>query len=161
MTWDAHDEAERRRVPVHRVDLPGGLRGVLVQQGERAMILLDRGLEVVERIAVLTHELVHLERGGSGDVPGMPDWLATLVEREEERVERITAERLLPASRLAAWLDGLDDDAQVSAWDVAEAFDVTLSVAQRALVADRERRRVEGCPAGCWCRSALRVVRRG
>ncbi len=161
MSWDAEDEAVRRRVPVHRVDLPGGLRGVLVQQGARAMILLDRGLDLVERLAVLTHELVHLERGGSGDVPGMPDWLATLVEREEERVERITAARLLPASDLAAWLDRLPEDAQVSAWDVAQEFGVALSVAQRALAADRDRRRVENCPAGCWCRSALRVVRRG
>jgi Zn-dependent peptidase ImmA (M78 family) len=73
--------------------LPDPLMGLWDQRTRT--VWLDSRLTPVERRCTLAHELVHAERG---DVPcGDP----ALDARQETRVEREAARRLLPLARLA------------------------------------------------------------
>lgn len=123
------------------VDLPRNLRAVLARRGPDRVILIDRSLTPAERLAALAHELVHDERGGVGRAPAPPHPLARVIGREEERVDRIVAERLLPLPRLAEFLTMTADVAEpVEAWQVAEEFGVPIEYAARAMRALVERR---------------------
>ncbi len=56
--------AARRWCAVHEVDLPAGLQGVYIMEGD--MILLDRRLSDVERRCVLAHEISHARHRDGG-----------------------------------------------------------------------------------------------
>lgn len=85
---------------------------------------------------MLTHELVHDERGGGASFPGQPATWEAVVRREELRVDAEVARRLVPADELRARCAALGsvDDADVA--ELADHFDVpeaVLRVALRAL----------------------------
>jgi Zn-dependent peptidase ImmA (M78 family) len=101
-------------------------------------ILINRHLDPSERLAALTHELVHLERGGGCHTPGLPDRLRPLVTREERRVDHIAALRLVPEADLRAFVEARLSVGPVSAWDIADHFGVPLPV---AILAGDELRR--------------------
>ena len=120
----------RRHITLHRTPLHGPLRGIYAPRGDRAVILLDTNLSRRERAATLAHELVHDERGGGADAEWMPATWAAVVARDEATVERIAALRLLPADELVEWLASRIDLGGVTAWEIADAFDVTETVAK-------------------------------
>jgi hypothetical protein len=98
------------------------------------VIVVDPSLAGADRRAVLTHELVHHERGGAverADAP--PAWLP-MVDREERAVDREVARRLVPSSEL--WTLVTERDAGgggVDAAEVADHFDVPRWVAELAI----------------------------
>lgn len=127
------------RVLRERHDVILGLRrlpastggGVIYRDADGAVILIEADLRRVERKMVLAHELVHLERGGViADVDQPPTWDA-VVAREELRVDRIVAERMVPVDELNAWVESLDGE-PVTVHDVAARFDVSEEVARLA-----------------------------
>lgn len=124
---------EQADVDLALVELPRGVRGVLARAPDATVILIDRNLPPAERLAELAHELVHLERGGGCHRPGAPPAWAAVVAREEHRVDRIVAERLVPADELADLVARRVDVEPVTATVVADEFNVTFDVAQRAL----------------------------
>jgi len=109
------------------------------RRGPDAAIVIDSRLSQRDRAAALAHELVHDERGvppSSNDVPAA--WLP-VIAREEGTVERIVAERLIPAVTLRAYVDSMAELGEaVTALEVAEEFDLPLVLAQRALVMLRD-----------------------
>jgi hypothetical protein len=112
--------------------LMGG--GFHVRADERAVIVLDPGLDATMRRAVLTHELVHHERGGGPGRPDAPATLDLLVERDERAVDAEVARRLVPVDeldRVVAELVAGCGGASVT--DVATHFAVPTSVAHTAL----------------------------
>lgn len=126
--------ADRDDIHVRLSPLPdvcGG--GALVHRADgRVWILLHEGLSAVERRAVLLHELVHLERGSVRYDDAPPAWEA-VVAREEETVDSIVAERLVPEEELRAFVRRcLSIEDYVTALDVAEEFGVPVDVAERA-----------------------------
>lgn len=136
--WDPWRELRARNHIVFRFHRIAGLAGgaVHARRGDRVAIVVDPRLGPVERRAYLAHELVHDERGGGCDFEGMPpQWLA-VVAREEARVERIVAERLVPATELRAFIASrLDTEGAVATADVAIHFEVPDSVAAAAMMA--------------------------
>lgn len=114
-------------------DLPEGCSGVVAQRGDRAVIFVDRKLSPVDRLCVLAHELAHLDRGGSGWEPGLPVLLEAMVGREEARVDRIAADRLVPSVELAEWVARRVEVEPITAELVAEEFEVSVEVASLAL----------------------------
>ncbi len=122
-------------------DLLGGGIGAWV--GDRGVIVLSPSLDPVERRVALAHELIHLERGGGIDRPDMPaTWLAE-VAREEAAVDAEVARRLVPRRAL---LD-LDRSSGLGAPEVAERFEVTLELAERAMRQALARSAAVGDPA--------------
>ena len=95
-------------------------------RGERAVIVLSPGLGRRERSARLAHELVHDERRITS--PAATD--ATM-QREEAKVRRLVAVRLVPLDELAELAGGRVDP--VMAWEVADHFDVPEHIAWEAL----------------------------
>lgn len=112
---------------------PGPVRALYVHQRDKHLILIDRSLCPAERLAALAHELAHIERGGAGHAPGLPDGLATLVAREEHRVDAIVACRLVPADELAAFVDRRSEVGPVTTAMVGDEFGVPEQVAERAM----------------------------
>lgn len=115
--------------------LPAGVRAIYArsEDGHRA-ILINRALSPIERLTALAHELVHDERGGGCHHPDLPDRMRPLVARDEARVDRIVAQRLLPLDRLAPWVSRTIETGEgVTADDVAREWDVTPEVAALAL----------------------------
>lgn len=115
--------------------LPGGLRGCYATDGVAAVIAVDRNLPQAERDAVILHEQLHHERGGSGHRAGAPAGWGAVVAREEARVERLVAERLAPDAvvrPLVRRLAGLGE--AVTVGDVAAELGVARSVAHQALL---------------------------
>lgn len=114
--------------------LPEPLEGVYGRRGDRAAIIISSGLSRRERRVALAHELVHDDRDGGCDHPGMPKaWLA-VVTRDEDAVDDEVAARLVPIDELAEFCSrqvGLGHG--VTAAAVAEHFDVTEQVAARAV----------------------------
>lgn len=107
---------------------------IYARRGDRAVIVIDPALDRPARRAALAHELVHDERGGGADHPGMPEGWAAVVAGDERAVDRIVARRLVPATALANLVAQLVDvDGGVTAGAVAEAFEVPEAVAITAL----------------------------
>lgn len=129
------DLAERPNVDLALVDMPAGAPAALhVTDGKVHVILIDRRLDPAERLAALAHELVHLERGGSGHVDGLPVQLRPAVAREEARVDRIAAARLMPYDELEQVVSRCCEVAGgVTAADVAEEFGVSERLAAVAI----------------------------
>lgn len=121
--------------------LPDGVGGAVYgKRGDVAAIVIDRRLSQRDRAAALAHELVHDERGcppGRDEVP--VGWWPVIV-REEGFVERIVADRLVPADALRAFVDSMAEIGEpVTAAEVSEEFDIPLALAQRALETLRGR----------------------
>lgn len=141
--WD--DAAQRHDLEVMVTALPAGVRALHAtdSDGHRA-ILIDRNLPPIERLAALAHELAHDDSGGGCHQPGLPPLLRPLVTRDEQRVDRIAAERLLPLADLAWWVDREEGEGRaVTVEAIAEAHQVATSVAAhqaRALQRVRARR---------------------
>jgi hypothetical protein len=114
--------------------LPHG-RGRIEDIGDgRRRITLDARLDRRTRAATLGHELVHDERGGGCDIPGMPESWAPEIVKEERRVDRIVARRLVPLDELGGYIRrAVDSDLAVTVPDVAEEWDTTAEVARDAL----------------------------
>ncbi len=90
-TWDPWAELRRREhLDLSWADFPAGARGVIVDTGAgRRLVVLHDALDDHTRAAVLTHELVHDERGVlPAAVP------ADVRAVEEAVVRRITRDRL-------------------------------------------------------------------
>lgn len=117
--------------------------GMLVLGPGLAVVVLDPALDRRSRRVALAHELVHEERGGGCDAPGLPDELDVIVSRDEAAVVREVARRLVPPAALRHLLEqrhGLG--LHVEPWEVAEVFDVddpTACVALDALGASGGR----------------------
>lgn len=132
--WHPWRELRRRtHIRCRSVDLPdecGG--GLYVRRGERVLILLDEDLSQVERRCILTHELIHDERGTHchAEQPGAWD---AVVAREEIRVHDESVRRLVPARELRRYCQGISDFLAVEPHEIADEFHVTLEYAERAL----------------------------
>ncbi|MCU1453101.1 MAG: hypothetical protein JWN46_1247 [Acidimicrobiales bacterium] len=136
--WDPWSALRSRPHILFRLDpvaatLGGGL---LARRGDRTAIVIDPALDRRRRRCALAHELVHDERGGGCDrVDAPPSWDA-VVHREELRVDREVAARLVPAGELAHFLQARVEVGDPAAlWEVAEEFDVDEATAARAVAA--------------------------
>src|SRR6476646_1362241 len=84
-------------------EVAGLMGGVLhTRRGSVGVIVVDPQLEGADRRAVLTHELVHHERG---DAPAGTELLA---DREERAVDAEVARRLVPPHLLQALVEPVD-----------------------------------------------------
>lgn len=131
--WQAADEHADLHVAFHPVaGLMGG--GFHARNGAQAVIVLDPELDGPHRRAVLTHELVHHERGGGPARVGTPVTLALLVARDERAVDDEVARRLVPVDELASVVEELvGANGGATDRDVAGHFGVPLDVARRAM----------------------------
>lgn len=138
-SWDPWAELERRpHITSAVAPLPAETGGGFYARwpdGD-AVVVVDAGRSRVEQAAILTHELVHDERGGgcpcAEDAP--PGWQA-VVAREEAHVARVTARRLVPTDELSSFVQRVVElDEAVTSVDVAEAFTTTERTAHMALV---------------------------
>jgi hypothetical protein len=83
---------------------------------------------------ILAHELVHDERGGGADLPGMPSSWGDVVTRDEKTVDDEVARRLVPVDQLARFVAARCSLGEGgTAQDVADEFDVPVELAARAL----------------------------
>jgi hypothetical protein len=101
-----------------------------------AVVVIDPALDQRSRRVALAHELIHEERGGGCDAPGLPTGLDVIVARDEADVIREVARRLVPPAALRRLLEqrhGLG--LHVEPWEVAEAFEVDDATARAALAA--------------------------
>lgn len=109
--------------------LPDGLGGFYSPQGSWAAIVVDRRLHRVERRVAVTHELVHHLRGGGSCHPD-----PVVAARDEHAVHTEVARKMVPLDRLRAFCERMVElEGAVEVWQVAEEFDVTNEVAERAL----------------------------
>ncbi len=133
--WNPWAELARRDHIVVGFDpcARAGGGAVYARRGALAAIVIDPALSLRERRAALAYELVHDERGGGCDLADMgPQWLP-VVSREEARVDRIAASRLVPLDELRAFLTARGSIGPVTLDDVAEEFDVPVRVAAIAV----------------------------
>ncbi len=139
-------EADGVLVRAHPVaDLLGG--ALCSWRGQRAIVVLSPRLSSVERRVALAHELVHLERGGGIDLPGMPPGWAAVVAREEAAVDDEVARRLVPRGALRA----LGPD--IGLTEAAELLAVTAELIERALRLDQQSFSAAGsAPPACRSR---------
>lgn len=113
-------------------ELGGG--GIYARDNEGVVIVLSPRLTPEERKVVLAHELVHDERGAPVTAPDAPAAWAPIARREEFRVHRIVAGRLVPVDELRVVVDRhLELEGFITAEQVADEFGVTPAVAAEAL----------------------------
>src|SRR4051812_40782830 len=127
--------AARPHVALRWAAFDGGLIGLCdVDADDGPTITLAADLTRTERNAVLAHELVHLERGGSVDYAGSPPTWRAVVAREERIVDLEVAIRLVPACELRRFVRTRTGAGEaVTIDDVMEEFDVPHWVASDAL----------------------------
>lgn len=118
-----------------RTDLPPGVDAFYWPIGDRAAIGIRRSLTRRQRRVALAHELRHHLRGGGicwfGADPKL--WTPVML-REEARIDDEVARWLVPHDQLIAYLDCAEElDGYVSPHQVAEAFNVTDTCAQRSM----------------------------
>ena len=132
--YDPRSAIEARADLVLAFDAVAGLMGggLHARRGAVGVIVVDPRLDGPARRAVLTHELVHHERGDLVDHPDAPAGLVLLAAREERAVDDEVARRLVPADELVALARADDEACGVGPEEVAEHFDVPVSVARRA-----------------------------
>ena len=117
--------------------LMGG--GLHARRGAVGVIVVDPQLGEADRRAVLTHELIHHERGEPVAGPEAPAGLELLRDREERAVDDEVARRLVPVDLLRVLVGRADDEgpdatgAGIGPSEVAEHFEVPPAVARRAL----------------------------
>lgn len=125
---------DRTHITLLRRRLPDGILGVYGRRPPVAAIVLDDRLDRQERRAVLAHELIHDERGGSIERPGMPRTWDDVVRREELIIDREVARRLVPPDELSRFARAREELGEsIGAAEVAEEFDVPEWVAMDAL----------------------------
>lgn len=129
MGWNPWRELRNRpEITFGRCPLPGPISGVYATKKGFAVILIEETLTRRDRNAVLAHELIHAERGGSIDARWMPGTWTAVIAREEILVDREVARRLVPLDELAGFVQRhADTNGCVVAADVAEEFDVPTS----------------------------------
>ena len=129
------DLAQRDHVVLLTMPLPAEVGGgAYVPHGSTAAIVLDPDLSQVQRRCVLTHELVHDERGGGCYAQFMPAAWDAVVSREEQLVDDIAVTRLVPPDELIRVCVELEMACtHVEPHHIAEHFHVTEAVAGRAL----------------------------
>lgn len=115
--------------------LPNECGGAAIYFGPRnTVILLDPRLTQAERKAALAHELLHLERGSISHCRNVRGALSVEVVREENRIQREVALRLVPLDELGPVVDRLAGLGHgVMPADVADEFEVPPVVAAQAL----------------------------
>jgi hypothetical protein len=118
--WNPWAELRRRdHIVFGLANLPAILGGaVLWQRGDRKALMVDHTKGRRERNEACAHELIHDEH---------PEWTETQVWDE-------VARRLLPTEeleRLRAF--AVDNDLPLEVWQVADVFDVTDRLAERAM----------------------------
>lgn len=113
---------EHSSITLRWAHLPSGVRGIYVED-DSPVIVLDARLGRAQRNATLCHELVHAERGITGN------------PRVDERgVDDEVARRLVPTDELASMREIAElNDLPIEVWMVAEKFDVPDDVAERAM----------------------------
>lgn len=110
----------RPHLQLRWADLPTGVRGLFVSDGT---IVLDVALNREQRNATLLHELIHAERGVTGNA-----------RTDERGVDDEVARRLVPLDELAALKEIAElNELTVDVWMVAERWDVPVAVAERAM----------------------------
>jgi len=116
-------------------ELPNETGGaVLARRGNATVIVLDRRLTQAERKVALAHELLHLERGSTSHCRNIRGALSVEVVREENRIHREVALRLVPLDELGSMVDRMTSLGHgVTAAEVADEFDVPQVVASQAL----------------------------
>ena len=135
--WQAVAERDDVVVSLHPIArLMGG--GFYARAGRLGVIVVDPDLSGDQRRAVLTHELIHHERGGAPE--GCGGEAGCFVDDDERSVEREVAHRLVPADVLdrfvrAARRGGLG----IGPAEVADHFEVPPEVAALALHELRRR----------------------
>jgi hypothetical protein len=134
--WRAAEHHDDLIVVLHPVAaLMGG--GLHTRRGGVGVIVVDPALGGPDRRAVLTHELVHHERGDV-DRAGVPPTWQAMVDREERAVDREVARRLVPPDELAALVaERAGLDAGIGPAEVVDHFDVPPWVAVLALEQQR------------------------
>lgn len=122
-------------VTVTLAELPNETGGaVLARRGRATVIVLDRRLTQAERKVALAHELLHLERGTVSHCRNIRGALSVEVVREENRIHREVALRLVPLDELGTMVDRVAGlGLGVTATEVADEFDVPQVVAAQAL----------------------------
>ena len=97
-------------------------------------IVLNSRLGRRERRCTLAHELGHVELGIGACAYTLPSNFRTNRIQQEAQVEAWVATRLVPRDELAPLIDSLvDAGIPPERWYIAEEFDVTDDVAQRAM----------------------------
>lgn len=122
----------------------GSVRGLWTRSEGRDHIYLSERLGRSERREVLTHELIHAERGiGHGAATA-----ETMVK--EEHLVRVEAWlRLVPPAELQVLIaQRVDSGSTIGPRDVAERFDVSERGAAELLDLTRTTRRWEGMAPG-------------
>lgn len=131
--WRAARDTPNLSIRLDRLPVETG-GAAIATAGDQVFVFLDRRLTRAERKAALAHELVHLERGTTGKCRFVHGPLSAGVFREENRVDRIVALRLVPLDELAVFVDRLGDLGHgVGPIEAAEEFDVPARVAAVAL----------------------------
>lgn len=128
--WDPWAALRRRPLIELRWGILEGCTGLIEDLGGGwRRLWLDTRIGRVERRCTLAHELVHDERGifSNAVVP------AGLIVKEERAVDREVAARLVPLDQLVTLVRMRVEIGPVSPWTVAEEFDVTHAVAERAM----------------------------
>lgn len=98
--------------------------------GGRRLITIDPSLDQRNRAATLGHEIVHDEL----DMLWPPGTPPALVEKGEQKVDRITTKRFVPPAELVELIrQKVSMDTGVTVADVCEEFEVAECVARRAL----------------------------
>ncbi|HEX7134778.1 MAG TPA: ImmA/IrrE family metallo-endopeptidase [Iamia sp.] len=125
----------RPNLEVVVTDLPAGMRALhAVDEDGFRCILISAALTPAEKLAALAHELAHDDCEGGCHHPGLPDRLRAVVARDEARVDRVAADRILPLAWLASWVDRqVAADRPVTAAGAAEELDVADWVAELQL----------------------------
>lgn len=109
--------------------VPAGRKAMSVDYPGQPVIAMAAGLSQVERNAALAHELVHLERGTHCRATDR-----RLLVREEEAVEDVVADRLVPRVELQEfWVRAEQTGQHVHPHEVAEHFHVPEELAERAM----------------------------
>ncbi len=129
------EASSRPNLDVVITDLPAGVRALHVvgDDGVRC-ILISAALSPEEKVAALAHELAHDDCHGGCHHPGLPERLRAVVARDEARVDRVAADRLLPLGGLATWVDRqVANDRPVTVADAAEELEVAVWVAELQL----------------------------
>lgn len=141
--WNPWRELRHRRhITFGITDLPGATGGAVyvVWPNGDAVVMIDRSLDRTHRNAALAHELLHDEWGLAEHDNRSPLW-QPIRARDEQRVDREVARRLVPPDELEQVVSLAEADGiALEAWEVAEEFDVPLAVAERACGLLQERR---------------------
>lgn len=134
--WEPDREAELRGdVTIANAPLPRKTGGaVAIRYGDDStVILIDPTLIGPARRDALAHELIHHDRGGGAHGAGWERFRPDRI-REERRVNRIVAERLIPTMHLQHFCDQQADLGHgVGPAEVMAEFEVSRAVAEQAL----------------------------